>query len=220
MNLSLCDYELAVSIENRLNVFFDGCKSDVGKSIRWIARNTSKQDQRDYFKELKFHYSANSPTKVSRYVRLISRILRPRNGFSCIIDTTHLEWRLKSKYGLSSHYNYARLNYYGSNKLQVNTSPTHRVKNCCCCGELFSCKIKSHKNTCSIECSKISRIDKKVGVKNNFVGVNKVENTHYSTRYKACKSRGLPMLFTYLKYLTNQTKSKLMKKNRGGFLWS
>ncbi|MCP3675985.1 MAG: hypothetical protein GY829_16175 [Gammaproteobacteria bacterium] len=233
INLDISDYDLALLIESRLNITFrDLRKAHQGGTIRYVLKTQPKENIIEYFKILKFHYN-NGWRKVQRYNKLIGRILRPRNGYSCVIDINELERKIRKKYDIHSHhYDYLKsisgiedehLYLYGYNRILTNTVPKYHTRKCKCCKEKYSIEKTSKSKCCSKKCADIMRIHKKLSKKRFLLtgrrNIKYLDNKDYSKSYARYNSKKQYPLLVFVNYLSNQQRIKAIKRNRVNFTW-
>lgn len=213
-------FDLATDTAKRLNVVFTHnnelcCYSDVGKSILYWLSKSDRDEWLNYNKELKFHYCTRI-NKVDRYVRLIGRILRPRNGIYCVHNISELERRIKDKYGLhecGGHYNYTVKRHFNSPIFKGNANPAHKAVNCACCGKNFLISSYIDRNhapkCCSRKCKSIYKAHDQLCNRYIKRGYAYKDSNRLSKKYKSQHKKGQLPLITMIKYLSIQKKHKI-----------
>lgn len=208
MDLSLTDFDLGRYVSETYSLHIEDY-AGTGRVVKYVS-TLGKGKVRDYLKGLKFHCSY-SDIKISRYVKLIARITRPKNGYFCVINLKELEGKIKEKYDLvhNYHYCYSKKAYYGVPIFKGNDQPTHKKFTCKCCGDV-SLKPNDHKPaTCSKECKTIYKVHVLLRKRWDIIKAKQKENKYFSTRYMSQGSNDQLPLITFVNYVSTQKRHKL-----------
>lgn len=205
MDLSLSDFDLVVFFCDKYNLdAHNGGNTDYcawASSIRYVFEITSKKEQRDYVKRLK--YANSKLTKPALFNRLMLRLCKSSNKAAMKYDDLcETQRKVKLKLGVShcSHSCYDFIRNFGFVFVE-----------CDCCGVEFlsAYNNESKLEQCSFECSSISRLY------NNLLDLS----LHKKISQRFIRSKEESKLHTFLNYLAKQQQIKRTKKAKGKFTW-